>query len=639
MSESSQTPIRVLIVDDEAEVRDAYRQILLDSDVSQEMVGFRELRSRLFRQDAAKPSQHRGAASRTVTFEPVFCDQAQAAVTAVKEGLARNQPFAVVFLDMRMPPGPDGVWAATQIRELDPEVEIVICTAYSDADPCEIGGFVPPEDKLSYLQKPFHPHEVRQMSIALSSKWRAERRIVRLAYFDTLTGLPNREQSRKRLVSALQTAKENSRTMAVLYLDLDNFKRVNDTLGHAVGDELLCVVADRLRASLRYGGEAGPGVTTTAESSRLGDLARLGGDEFLVLLPNLRSVEDAEGVAERLILALREPVQLAMNSLVITPSVGIAVYPQDGTDAETLLRNADLAMYFAKRRAAGTSAFFDVSMNAAALQRFTIEERLRGALDRNEFFLQYQPQFDVRTGSISGVEALLRWTNTDLGPVSPAEFIPVAEESGLILSIGRWALRAACEQAKAWCNEGLPLQRIAVNVSGRQFALAEFPAEVATILKETGLDPGVLELEITESVVMSDEQWAEKAINQLKALGISLAIDDFGTGYSSFGRLRHFAVDRLKIDRSFVTSITECSDDRAIAAAIIAMSRSLRINVTAEGVENFPQLAFLQEQNCQDAQGFLLSRPLQADAARALLRRVSEVGDASRTQRLKAIMG
>jgi diguanylate cyclase len=638
MSESSQTPIRVLIVDDEAEVRDAYRQILLDSDVSQEMVGFRELRSRLFRQDAAKPSQHR-AASRTVTFEPVFCDQAQAAVTAVKEGLARNQPFAVVFLDMRIPPGPDGVWAATQIRELDPEVEIVICTAYSDADPCEIGGFVPPEDKLSYLQKPFHPHEVRQMSIALSSKWRAERRIVRLAYFDTLTGLPNREQSRKRLVSALQTAKENSRTMAVLYLDLDNFKRVNDTLGHAVGDELLCVVADRLLASLRSVADPGPGVTTTAESSRLGDLARLGGDEFLVLLPNLRSVEDAEGVAERLILALREPVQLAMNSLVITPSVGIAVYPQDGTDAETLLRNADLAMYFAKRRAAGTSAFFDVSMNAAALQRFTIEERLRGALDRNEFFLQYQPQFDVRTGSISGVEALLRWTNTDLGPVSPAEFIPVAEESGLILSIGRWALRAACEQAKAWCNEGLPLQRIAVNVSGRQFALAEFPAEVATILKETGLDPGVLELEITESVVMSDEQWAEKAINQLKALGISLAIDDFGTGYSSFGRLRHFAVDRLKIDRSFVTSITECSDDRAIAAAIIAMSRSLRINVTAEGVENFPQLAFLQEQNCQDAQGFLLSRPLQADAARALLRRVSEVGDASRTQRLKAIMG
>jgi diguanylate cyclase (GGDEF)-like protein len=527
------------------------------------------------------------------------------------------------------------VWAATQIRELDPALEIVICTAYSDADPGEIGGYVPPEDKLSYLQKPFHPHEVRQMTIALGSKWRAERRIVRLAYFDTLTGLPNREQSRNRLIGALQGAKDKNGLLAVLYLDLDNFKRVNDTLGHAVGDQLLCVVADRLRSSLRYGGESAPG----GGGNRPGDIARLGGDEFMVLLPNLRGTVDAGAVAERLILALRQPIQLASNSLVVTPSVGIALYPQDGSDAETLLRNADLAMYFAKRRAPGTFAFFDVSMNATALHRFTIEEQLRGALERNEFSLQYQPQFDVRTGSISGVEALLRWTNTELGAVSPLEFIPVAEETGLILAIGKWALRAACQQAHAWRVEGLPVQRMAVNVSGSQFALAEYPQEVAEILKETGLDPAVLELEITESVVMADEAWAEKAIKELKALGISLAIDDFGTGYSSFGRLRHFAVDRLKIDRSFVTSITEHSDDRAIAAAIIAMSRSMHINVTAEGVENYPQLAFLQEQECQDAQGFLLSRPLQADAARELLRRVGELGDASRTQRLKIITG
>jgi diguanylate cyclase (GGDEF)-like protein len=632
MSEVNPTTIRVLVVDDEAEIRDAYRQILLESEASAEMAGFHELRSRLFKKPATD-SQRTRAAARTTVFEAVFCDQATSGVAAVKESLARNEPFAVVFLDMRMPPGPDGVWAATQIRELDPAVEIVICTAYSDADPGEIGGYVPPEDKLSYLQKPFHPHEVRQMTIALGSKWRAERRIVRLAYFDTLTGLPNREQSHNRLVAALQAAREKGGNLAVLYLDLDNFKRVNDTLGHAVGDELLCVVAERLRSSLRYGSES------NASVARPGDIARLGGDEFMVLLPTLRSTVDAGGVAERLILALREPMQLAANCLVVTPSVGIAIYPQDGTDAATLLRNADLAMYFAKRRTPGTFAYFDVSMNATALHRFTIEEQLRGALERNEFSLQYQPQFDVRTGTISGVEALLRWTNAELGAVSPTEFIPVAEETGLILAIGRWALRAACQQAQAWRTEGLPVQRMAVNVSGRQFALAEFPPEVGAILKETGLEPAVLELEITESVVMADEAWAEKAINQLKALGVSLAIDDFGTGYSSFGRLRHFAVDRLKIDRSFVTSITDCSDDRAIAAAIIAMSRSLRINVTAEGVENFPQLAFLQEQDCQDAQGFLLSRPLHADAARELLRRVNEVGDASRTQRLKIITG
>jgi diguanylate cyclase len=635
MAEPNSTTIRVLVVDDEAEIRDAYRQILLESDSSSEVAGFRELRSRLFKKTTGETQRARGA-SRATVVETVFCDQASAAVAAVKEGLARNEPFALVFLDVRMPPGHDGVWAATQIRELDPAIEIVICTAYSDADPGEIGGFVPPEDKLSYLQKPFHPHEIRQMTIALGSKWRAERRIVRLAYFDTLTGLPNREQSHNRLVGALQAAKEKGGHLAVLYLDLDNFKRVNDTLGHAAGDELLCVVADRLRTSLRYGTDSSPAV---AGSARLGDIARLGGDEFMVLLPSLRNTLDAGGVAERLILALREPIQLASNSLVVTPSVGIAIYPQDGTDAATLLRNADLAMYFAKRRSAGTFAFFDVSMNATALQRFTIEEQLRGALERNEFSLQYQPQFDVRTGTISGVEALLRWTNVELGAVSPAEFVSVAEETGLILPIGKWALRAACMQAQAWRAEGLPVHRMAVNVSGREFALAEYPNEVAATLKETGLEPSVLELEITESVVMSDEVWAEKAINQLKKLGVSLAIDDFGTGYSSFGRLRHFPVDRLKIDRSFVTSINEGSDDRAIAAAIIAMSRSLRINVTAEGVENFPQLAFLQEQECQDAQGFLLSRPLQADAARELLRRVNEVGDASRTQRLKVITG
>jgi len=636
MAEQNPTPIRVLVVDDEPEVRDAYRQILAASEASLEMTGFHELRSRLFRKDPAQSPRPRTAA-RLAGFEPVFCDQAQEAVAAVKNALAHEQPFAVVFLDMRMPPGKDGVWAATQIRELDPAVEIVICTAYSDTDPCEIGSYVPPEDKISYLQKPFHPHEVRQMTIALASKWRAERRIVKLAYFDTLTGLPNREQSRNRLAGALESAKQNGRSLAVLYLDLDNFKRVNDTLGHAAGDQLLCVVAESLRSSLRYGAESD--ANGAAGSPRAGDIGRLGGDEFLVLLPNLRSTVDAGGVAERLILALREPIQLASNSIVVTPSVGIAIHPQDGSDAETLLRNADLAMYFSKRRSPGTHAFFDVSMNATALQRFTIEEQLRGALERNEFSLQYQPQFDVRTGGISGVEALLRWTNAELGAVSPAEFIPVAEETGLILGIGTWVLRQACQQAQAWRAEGLPVQRMAVNVSGRQFALADFSREVGTILQETGLEPSVLELEITESVVMADEAWAEKAINQLKQLGISLAIDDFGTGYSSFGRLRNFAVDRLKIDRSFVTSITECSDDRAIAAAIIAMSRSLRINVTAEGVENFPQLAFLQEQNCQDAQGFLLSRPLQADAARELLRRASEVGDASRTQRLKIITG
>jgi EAL domain-containing protein (putative c-di-GMP-specific phosphodiesterase class I) len=332
-------------------------------------------------------------------------------------------------------------------------------------------------------------------------------------------------------------------------------------------------------------------------------------------------------------------MRLAMHTLVVTPSVGVALFPADGVEVDTLLRNADLAMYFAKRKGPGMHAFFDVSMNEAALHRFTLEAKLRGALERNEFTLHYQPQFDVRTGSVSGMEALLRWTNDELGVVPPAEFIPVAEETGLILGIGEWVLRNACTQAKSWVDEGLPVARMAVNVSGQQFVLRDFPQVVARIIGETGITASMLELEITESVVMKDETWAEQALLQLKELGVMLAIDDFGTGYSSFGRLRHFAVDRLKIDRSFMTSLIDCSDDRAIAAAIIAMSRSLRINVTAEGVESFPQLLFLQEHDCHEAQGFLFSRALPAADAHKLLQRAAESTAGTRTQRLRSLIG
>ncbi len=626
MTAQKRSAIRVLVADDDADIRAAYREILVEADMSGETAVFRNLRERLFTKSASDQVV-RQLAGRNTVFAPVFCGDAQAAVEAVREAIAADDPFAVAFLDMRMPPGPDGVWAAARIRELDPAIEIVMCTAFSDVDPAEIGGLVPPEEKLSYLQKPFHPHEIRQMTISLASKWRAEHRIVKLAYFDPLTGLPNREQARSRLNSAIAGANVHHRNMALLYLDLDNFKRVNDTLGHAVGDELLSVVASRLRHSVR-----------ADSSSAMNHIGRLGGDEFVVILPQIASPLDAAGFAERLIAELRAPIRLAKHTLVVTPSIGIAVYPADGADVDTLLRNADLAMYFAKRKGPGTQAFFDASMNAAALRRFTMEAKLRGAQERGELTLHYQPQFDVSTGAVSGMEALLRWTNDELGAVGPAEFIPVAEESGLILPIGEWVLRTACRQAREWLDEGLPVARMAVNVSGQQFVLKDFPAAVAAILAQTGLPPSMLELEITESVVMNDEAWAEIALRQLKDLGVLIAIDDFGTGYSSFGRLRHFAVDRLKIDRSFMTSLIDCSDDRAIAAAIIAMSRSLRMKVTAEGVESFPQLLFLQEHECQEAQGFLFSRALPAAEALGLLRRAVAAENESRTQRLKSII-
>lgn len=632
MSQTTRAPIRVLVVDDEPEVRDAYRQIFCDPVVDAQSTARRTLGAKLFGgEEARRPDRQ---PTTTMTFDPEFCDGAEAAVAAVKAALDAKQPFAVVFLDMRMPPGPDGVWAAARIRDLDPAIEIAVCTAYSDVDPYDIGGRVPPEDKLSYLQKPFHPHEVRQMTIALASKWRAEQKITRLAYFDALTGLPNREQAHTRLRSALEVAQQHGKMLAVMYIDLDNFKRINDTLGHSIGDEVLKVVAERLRSSLRHGDDR---ASDTLMVERPGDVGRLGGDEFMVVLPDIGSSDDARLVADRLIAAIQQPMQLSTNTVIITPSIGIAISPTDGTDAASLLRHGDLAMYFAKRRWPGSCAFFDASMNEGMLQRYTIEGKLRGALERGELALHYQPQIDTSTGNIVGMEALLRWTNDELGVVPPLDFIPIAEDCGLIIPIGEWVLRTACIQARKWHDEGLAVRRIAVNIAAQQFAMPNFVALVSSILAETGLERGMLEIEITESMVMTDEDRSGTLLAELHSIGVSVAIDDFGTGYSNFQRLQHLAIDRLKMDRSFVRDLSEGTDDGAIAAAIISMAKALKVGVVAEGVESFSQLRFLQEHQCGQAQGFLLSRALPAREARLLLQRATEQFDGSRTQRIRRL--
>ncbi len=463
----------------------------------------------------------------------------------------------------------------------------------------------------------------------------AEDRIRRLAYFDALTGLPNREHFRARLASALDGARRHSRQLALLCIDLDNFKRINDTLGHSVGDELLRMVASRLREALRCGDEVGRATPASADDA---DLSRLGGDEFMVLLPDIGTADQAGTVADRIVRTIIQPMLLAQHEVLVTPSVGIAVFPSDGDDHETLVRNADLAMYFAKRQGPGTFAFFDSAMNASALKRLTVEGKLRGAIAGDELSLHFQPQFDLATGMLSGMEALLRWNNAELGLVPPSEFIPVAEDTGLILPIGEWVLRAACAQAKAWHDEGLRVARVAVNVSGLQLSQRGFPELVSTVLRDTGLPAELLELEITESVVMQNEGWAEQVLKELKLIGVDIAIDDFGTGYSSFSRLREFPIDRLKIDRAFVQRVQSCGEDRAIAAAIIAMAKTLQLEVVAEGVEEFAQLMVLQEERCSLAQGFLLSRPLPAAEALQLLRRLSDSADGTRTQRLKRLL-
>jgi diguanylate cyclase (GGDEF)-like protein len=463
----------------------------------------------------------------------------------------------------------------------------------------------------------------------------ADERIRRLAYFDTLTGLPNRAHFQGRTAKALESARAGKRQFALLCIDLDNFKRINDMLGHSVGDELLRLTAQNLREALRGGDDIGRGMTGNTVDE---DLSRLGGDEFMVLLPDIDGAEQANVVATRILRTIMRPNMLGQHEFFVTPSIGVAVYPNDGEDIESLIRSADLAMYFAKRQCPGTISFFDAAMNTGALKRLTIESKLRSAIVGDEFSLHFQPQFDLGTGKVCGMEALLRWNNAELGSVPPLEFISVAEDTGLILQIGEWVLRTACTQAKAWHDEGLPVVRIAVNLSGMQLSQRGFPSIVAGILRDTGLPPNLLELEITESLVMQNEDWLVEVLRALKAIGVDIAIDDFGTGYSSLGRLKEYPIDRLKIDRSFISRVQSCGEDRAITGAIIAMAKTLQLDVVAEGIEEFPQLLFLQEEYCKQAQGFLLSPPLSGVESLQLLRRLAVEIEGSRTQRLQRLL-
>lgn len=639
MSVTVRQASRILIVDDEAAVRDSYRLILENATARATRSTLEQMRSRLFQRPADPAhTQPAGApqsgSSPRASFELTYCDGAEQAVANVAEALKLERPFSVAFIDMRMPPGPDGVWAAERIRELDSEIEIVICTAFSDVDPALIRQRVPPEDKLFYLEKPLRPHDIRLIATALTQKWHGGRRIARLAYFDELTGLPNRSHFQEQLARALESAQSQHEQLALLYLDLDNFKRINDTLGHGVGDQLLRLMAERLCSVCR--GDDCVGLATVRAGKQIG-MARLGGDEFVLLLRNLSAPEDARLVAERALLALSQPMRLADHDVRVTPSIGIALYPGDGADVEALCRNADLAMYFSKRQGPGQIALYKETMNAGGLKRLTIETQLRDAVARDELSLHYQPQFALGTGLIAGFEALMRWTNAELGSVPPGDFIPVAEETGLIIAMGEWALRSACQQMKTWHEEGFQVGRVAVNVSSLQFAQHEFPALVESILRDTGLEPRFLELEVTESMVMQDESRADRVFAALKELGVSLAVDDFGTGYSNFRRLGQLKVDRLKIDRSFVGRIQDSAEDRALVSGMLRIAQTLGLAVVAEGVEDFSQLLHLQDERCDQAQGFLLGRPLSLADAHALLKRLTESVDAGRTERLRAL--
>ncbi len=420
------------------------------------------------------------------------------------------------------------------------------------------------------------------------------RQMTHSAEHDFLTGLPNSSLLNDRISQAIALARRHGNHIAILFLDLDGFKHINDSLGHQIGDKLLQSVATRLADCVRD-----PDT-----------VSRQGGDEFVVLLSELQQAEDASVTARRMLQVAAEPSSIDHHDLHVTASIGISVYPDDGLDAETLIKNADTAMYQAKENGRQGYQFFMPAMNARAVERQSLEGGLRRALERQEFALHYQPTINLKTGAITGAEALLRWTHPTRGSVPPVQFIPVADACGLILSIGAWVLREACRQAQAWVDAGLPAMTMAVNVSALEFQDENFLKNVFAVLSETGLDPRSLELELTESALMKHAASAASILKALRDRGVQVAIDDFGTGYSSLSYLRKFPLDALKIDRSFVSQISTAGDDTTIVTAVIAMARTLGLRVIAEGAETTEDVAFLRANQCDEAQGYYFSRPV-----------------------------
>ncbi|HEX8478810.1 MAG TPA: EAL domain-containing protein [Telluria sp.] len=437
----------------------------------------------------------------------------------------------------------------------------------------------------------------------IAERRQAEARVHHMAYYDGLTGLPNRALLAERLERALATAQRSSRKVALMFLDLDRFKTINDSLGHLTGDYLLKEVAQRLTRAVRFSDT----------------VARLGGDEFVVVAPGVRGTGECAGVGDKIIEALGAPFVIKGRTLHISPSIGMCLYPDDGTDVETLMRHADAAMYAAKAAGRNNYQFFSAHMNQAAARHFELESSLRGALARGEFTLLYQPVYDTATRRLSTLEVLLRWRRPGHGMVMPDEFIPILQESGLIVPVGEWVLRRACEQSMAWQRAGLRAVPVAVNLSARQFKHRGLVDALRSLIDDTGIDPALLECEITETALMEHGEQTLGILGQVERMGVKLSIDDFGTGYSSLAYLKRFPVHALKIDRAFVRDLETSMEDRAIVAAIVALARSLGLSVVAEGVETEAQFALLRASGCAFAQGYLFSTPVEAEEAARLL--------------------
>ena len=523
-----------------------------------------------------------------------FTLQHVSSITHAVDTLAQ-QRYDVLLLDLSLPDG-HGFSNINKIQATAPNLPVIILSNISDEQLALRAVMAGAQDYLVKQRDDVHLL-MRAMRYAIERK-HIDRRLLYLAHYDNLTNLPNRTLFRDRMNRALSHAQRTARRVALLFLDLDHFKAINDTLGHDAGDDLLIAVARRLETCVR----------------KNDTVARLGGDEFTAILENIDHADDAAAVAQKIVDTLSRSFCINGQELFVTVSIGIALFPTCGLDPATLIKNADTALYSAKDNGRSCFKFYNSQMHAMASEHLSMVTALRHALPRNEFQLEYQPQIDPRTHHVIGVEALLRWNHPKHGTLMPTTFIPLLEHSGLIVEVGEWALRTACLQQKAWVDAGMPPLRMCVNTSARQFRQTEFVRRVATIVAETGADPTQLQFEVTESLLIDNVAATTAKLRALRAIGIQIAIDDFGTGYCSLNYLKLFPLHVLKLDRTFIKDIESRSNDAAIVTAMIALGHSLDMEVIAEGVETQGQLTFLRGQGCDAVQGFLYSEPMSAEA-------------------------
>ncbi|TKK35079.1 GGDEF domain-containing response regulator [Pseudomonas sp. CFBP13528] len=600
--DSARANRRILIVDDTASIHQDFRKILCADEYGEPSL------------DALESALFGTAAPVRQAFELDSAYQGQEALALVNKALEAKAPYAMVFIDMRMPPGWDGLHTIEQLWDVDPNLQIALCTAYSDYSFEAIEARLKYEDQWLILKKPFDALEIRQMANALTWKWQLAQdaalkviglectieervqellKVSHLLHYDALTELPNSTLLGDRLTQAIALGRRHDTQLAVMFIGLDRFKRINNALGYPAGDEVLQQVSQSLVATVR------------ASDS----VFRYGADEFVIVLNDILHPQQTQLIARKVLNAVSTTRHVAGHDLSVTASVGISIYPNDASNAVGLVKQAETAMRTCKERGQNDFSFYTEDMNLRARHQQNLESAIRQALERDEFVVHYQPKLNLDSGRIVGAEALTRWCRPT-GWASPAEFIPIAEDSGLIVRLTQWVLRQACLQAQAWREMGLAPLCMSVNISAIDLRQRDFVDNLVAILKETGLPPTQLELEITESVLMQNVDETVDTLQKIKAMGVRLALDDFGTGYSSITYLRRFPIDVLKIDHSFVRGLSVNNQDEQLISAIIGMGKSLELNIIAEGVETVEQLNFLKSRHCEEAQGFLFSKAL-----------------------------